>query len=242
MTRGLQLVVWFAVMLEVWGTSMAAGQEGQKHAGRLRVVLVGASIGQEWRLAEFPARVAMNDVEFESIAVWRFDKSNTLDEVLMRPKRKFHLSRSYLAGMFGPAPQPADIIILKECSSYFPGDVDRYKSMIIEWIRQVRTAGKQVIVTTVAPVTRARAATDKGKMEAIREFNDWIRGYAKISKVLLLDLERTLADGSTDRFLRDDLTIGDGSHLNKQAYTLLDQLLKAKLSELVSSSKSRHAS
>ncbi len=241
MTLWLRGVVCLIVTLAAWGSGMAAAQDSQPQAAKPRVVLIGASIGQDWRLAEFPARVGRDDTVFESIAVWQFDKSDALDELLMRPKRRFHLTRTYIKGFFSPDPQPADIIILKECSAYFPVAPEQYKKMMIGWISEVRAAGKQAMVATAVPVTRARATTDKGKMEALREYNDWIRDYAKTMKLPLLALERGLNDGTPERFLRDDLTIGDGSHLNAKAYALLDQLLNTKMCELVLNGKCAQA-
>lgn len=86
-----------------------------------RIVLVGASIGQEWNLPELSRRVGNDDYVFESLAAWQFDKTEVLEETLMRPKRKFRLTRTYLKGFLEPNPKPADVVIIKECSSYFPG-------------------------------------------------------------------------------------------------------------------------
>ena len=48
-----------------------------------------------------------------------------------------------------------------------------------EWVKRIKGAKIDVWVATAVPVTTARAEKTKGKIEGIREFNDWIREYAK---------------------------------------------------------------
>jgi len=197
-----------------------------------RVVLLGASIGRSWHLPEFAARVHDRRYAVESYAVWQFDKSEMLDEVLMRPARKFHPTRTYLKSLFRPAPQPADAIILKECSAYFPGDPREQRRLVEKWVGEIMHAGIQPILATAVPVTRQRAEADPGKIEGVREYNDWVRSYAGDRRIPLLDLERALRSDPSGRYLRDDLTSGDGSHLNAKAYKILDELLHATLAGL----------
>jgi len=194
-------------------------------AKKTRVILIGASVGQEWHLADFPKRTGTDQFVFESVAVWKYDKTEALEEVLMRPKRKFHPTRTYLRGFFKPSPVPADIIILKECSAYFPGDLSEYKALMKKWVSMVRSANKEVMIATVAPVTETRAAKQEGKIESIRAFNDWVRQYARDEGITVLDLEAALRTDPEKRYLKDDLTSGDGTHLNQKAYVILDALL-----------------
>lgn len=227
-------VASFAVLLGgiqlVSGGVMAGDQQTAKQP--YRVVLLGASIGQTWNLPAFPERVRDKNYVVESFAVWQFDKSEMLDEVLMRPERKFHLTRTYLKSLFQPAPQPPDTIILKECSAYFPGEPRQQKELVKRWVGQVSHAGIQPILTTSVPVTRKRSEMDKGKMDGVREYNDWIRNYAKEQRIPLLDLELALRADPVERYLRDDLTSGDGSHLNAKAYEILDSLLHKTLGDI----------
>lgn len=202
----------------------AAGEESM--AKKTRIILIGASVGQDWKLQEFTGRTKTEGFVFESVAAWQYDKTEAIEEVLMRPRRKFHPTKSYLKGFFKPSPAPVDVIILKECAAYFPGDMTRYKELMKKWVGMIRDARKEVMLATVAPVTGTRAAKQKGKIEAIREYNDWIRQYAKDENITLLDLEATLRKDPETRLLRDDLTSGDGLHLNAKAYGILDALLK----------------
>ncbi len=190
-----------------------------------RVVLIGASIGREWDLPDFAVRMNLRGYSFEALQAWQYDKSDLIAETLMRPSRKFRLTPGYVKGFFRPAPQPADMIILKECSSYFPGDMHRQKKLMHEWTREIRRKNVAVMLATVVPVTRARARRDPGKQEGIREFNDWLREFAPRQDLPLLDLERALRADDTERYLRDEFTNGDGSHLNREAYRILDRLL-----------------
>jgi len=196
-----------------------------------RIVLLGASVGQAWNLPAFPERAKDADYALESLAVWQFDKSDALDEILMRPKRKFRLTWSYLRSLFRPPLPTPDAIIVKECSAYFPGEstLSQKQSLVMTWVEQISHSGIKPVLATVVPVTRARSGQDKAKMKGIREFNDWIRNYARDRRLSLLDLEAALRTDPVERYLRDDLTSGDGSHLNDKAYETLDKLLHESL-------------
>jgi hypothetical protein len=168
----------------------------------------------------------------ESIAVWGFDKSDAVDEVLMRPTRKFRLGRSYLMSLFQPAPIPPDIVILKECSAYFPGELAHYRQKMQRWTEQFLASSKQVVLATVVPVTRARAAKDPGKQEALLAYNRWVREYAQQRRVPLLDLEAALRITAPGSYLDELFSDPDGSHLNRAAYAVLDERLRAVLSTI----------
>jgi GDSL-like Lipase/Acylhydrolase family len=221
----------------LWAASAspAASASDLKRAAKpTRVVLIGASIGQEWNLPEIPKRSQLSGYEFEALQVWQFDKSEKLDEILMRPARKFRLTPSYFKGLLQEPPQPADVVILKECSSYFPEDLrlERKRELMEQWVHRVRDKNIKVMIATVVPVTRTRAALDRGKQETVREYNDWVRDYARSNDIVLLDLEAALRTDGRERYLRDDLTSGDGSHLNRKAYDILDGVMTQALCRL----------
>ncbi len=197
-----------------------------------RIVLIGASIGQAWDLPHFPQRAQQTDYAFEMIPVYAFDKSRALDEVLIRPRRIFHANWSYLKSLLRPAPQKPDAIVLKECSSYFPGDLREQQRLIGGWVGRIRAAGIQPMLATVVPVTQARAERDKGKMAMVRAYNDWVRQYARENTIPLLDLEQALRVDGSERYLRDEYAVEDGSHLNAQGYRVLDRYLIGALREL----------
>ena len=199
----------------------------------VHVVLIGASIGQGWHLAEWPSRVREDAVTTESVPAWQFDKSEVLQEVLMRPRRKFHPTRSYLKSLFRPPLRSPDVMIIKECSSYFPGDLSRYESSIQDWVSRALGRHMIVVLATVVPVTRARAQQDPGKQLSLLQYNEWIRAWAAQNGLHVLDLESALNDGSNEKFLRDEFANPDGSHLNAAAYSVLDGLLQSVLHNIM---------
>ncbi len=225
-------VVVVAAMVIVVAIYRASRSETSRTPRHIHVVLVGASIGQEWKLAGWPDRTLMPDVTAESIAAWQFDKTEAINELLMRPARKFRITRTYITSLFQPRPPKANIVILKECSSYFPGDLPAYRESLRRWVKQIQAAGARVVLATVVPVTRTRAARDVGKQESLVEYNRWIRDFARQEGIALLDLESALRAGDGDFYLRDDFTSGDGSHLNAAAYAVLDKTLRATLCQV----------
>jgi hypothetical protein len=207
----------------------------QTEAAPMHIVLIGASIGKSWDLPTLPQRTKSERFTFEALQVWDYDKSAAVEETLMRPARKFKFTRTYLKGFFEPSPRVPDLVILKECSSYFGGDVQlqQKKELFQRWVEEVRQKKIPVMVTTIAPVTRARADRDgAAKHRAIREFNEWMRVYAQEQRLPLLDLEKALRTDDKERYLRDEFTSGDGSHLNRAAYEVLDRVLIDALSQV----------
>lgn len=199
-----------------------------KIAGKpMHVVLIGASIGQEWNLPGLPGRLRLSGYEFEALQAWQFDKSETVDETLIRPARKFHLTPSYFKGFFRDSPKPADVVILKECASYFPEDTPREQKqkLLMQWVREVRQRNIKVMVATVVPITRSLEARDPQKQESLLAYNDWLRDYARKEGIPVLDLEAALRPNDRERYLPEDLSIGDGKHLDRKAYDILDGVM-----------------
>ena len=222
------------VMISVVALTVSACNHGgsKKVNSRAHITLIGASIGQAWNLAGWPARANAPEYSADSIAAWKFDKSEAVEEVLLLPKRKFRPTRTYLKSLFQPAPVKPDIVILKECSSYFPGDVESYKNSVRGWVRQLQARNVRVMVATVVPVTRARSAAVPGKQETLLAYNHWIREYAQVQHLLLLDLEAALRDPAEGSYLREEFAASDGSHLNADAYRVLDITLRTTLCDM----------
>ncbi len=228
------LALWMTGLSAAFAAPNTSSADSQMAARPVRVVLVGASIGQDWNLSDLPKRTLLSGYELEALQAWQYDKSELLDETLMRPSRKFRFTPGYFKGLFTPSPQPADVVILKECSSYFPGDTDplRKQQMVERWIQQVKEKNIKVMLTTVVPVTKTRAMKNQGKQEGVREYNNWARDYARNNQIGLVDLEAALRTDAKERYLRDDLTSGDGSHLNRKAYDILDRVMIQALCQL----------
>ncbi len=154
-----------------------------------RVLLLGASVGQAWRL-----HLVFDGVR--ALAHYEFDKRPLLDRAL--------------------AERP-DAVILKECAAYFPdGGADR--ELVRGWLTELRRAAIRPVLATVVPVTREHAARVPGRAEAIWAFNDWLRALGGAEGLALLDLEAALRVSPTDRHLDDALDSGDGLHLAWQTY------------------------
>mgnify|MGYP001579737122 FL=1 len=205
--------------------SMVEGKE-IKH-----IALIGASVGYGWDVPRLPQRIKRNDYEFEYVGSDDFDKSEFLKKVLQREKKP-------------------DMVILKECAAYFPGEFEKYKRNMESWIEQSFAAGVTPIMTTVAPVTRPNYFTKsylkdlikkyfftkkthmEERLKYILEYNDWVREYAKEKGLIVLDMEAALRVSDKDRRLRQDLTSGDGLHLNSEAYKILDDLMSNTLKKI----------
>ncbi len=221
----LIVVVAFCIAL----TSESGEREGKNTSmDKNHVVLLGASVGQEWKLQDYPQRMKDRTHTFESVAIYQYDKTEGLEEILMRPERKFRLTKTYLKGFFQPSPKLPGTIIIKECAAYFPGDLNSYEELIRQWVERVRKKNIAVVLATTVPVTRSRSETKQNQMKQIREYNDWLRQYAQSEHIRVLDLEAAVSTGLRERFLRDELST-DGLHLNKKAYDLLDASLQTVL-------------
>lgn len=197
-----------------------------KHKQR-HVVLIGASIGQAWRISSLPMRIHNSTYSFEYVhGGSSFDKSDELRKVLRRTQNK-----------------PA-AIFMKECAAYFPGSLDLYKSLMISWIEECQKENVVPIPATVLPVTRLHPYIAfiidivKGRNplrlglpfqnrrnKAILQYNDWIKKYGHEYGLTVLDLESSLIYNRENRYLREDCQSIDGLHLNKKAYQKLDQIV-----------------
>lgn len=193
------------------------------------VILVGASVGHAWNIAELPNRIGVTGYTFEFIGEYEFDKTEAVGKIVKRTSRPF-------------------AVFLKECAAYFPGDFEKQKRLVQGWIEELLKNHIVPIPTTAAPVTSPdflsvpyfkdilKAVLPLGKVALnkrlgyILEYNDWIKKYSREKGLFLLDLEAALRRSDSDRRLRADLSSGDGLHLNRNAYSLLDQIVVPLLS------------
>jgi len=192
-----------------------------------RVVLIGASIGRDWNLSGLPDRAPVTGYRFESRAVYNFDKTDELTKVLNAEENR------------------PDIIIIKECASSFPGDIQKYKEYVKRWVDMCREKDVTVVLATTVPVVktfplrvfllsllRFKLRWPGDTFQGIIEFNDWLRKYASSEGVPVLDLEAALRTGPEDRYLRSSFARKDGLHINEKAYRELDSLLLETLEEI----------
>lgn len=170
-------------------------KEGSKY-----LVLVGASIGNNWKIQQIDSRVAMpGNFVLGSRTIYDFDKGLEID----------NLARMSV---------PVYGVIIKECSAYFPRDIERSKEQIGEWTSRLSEKKIIPILATVVPITRERDSRSPGKFNSIIEYNDYIREYSKDNRILILDLEKELRISDQDRHLKDVYAQPDGSHLVERAY------------------------
>jgi hypothetical protein len=169
------------------------------------VVLVGASVGKAWNLPSLPDRTGFKDFVFGCREKYGYDKS----EVIQR------LSESY----------KPDIVIIKECSAYFPKHRSQMVEKIPSWIATLSDNDIIPILATCCPVTETNDAENAGRQVATNEFNRFIRAFAAEHDIVLLDLAQALEISKDAHHLRNEYAQPDGLHLTPQAYEKLDQLL-----------------
>jgi hypothetical protein len=199
--------------------SLAADDSG---SSRRRVLLLGASVGYEWDVPAWPQRMKNTQYMVEMVPEYVFDKAAALEEILMRPRRKFHPTRTYVKGFFRPAPQKPKLLIIKECAAYFPGDLAAYTTVIQRMVTQCLAAGVRPALATVVPVTAEHAARKPGRLEGIHAYNDWVRSYTAAEHIPCFDFEAVVRTDPKARLLKPEFTSGDGLHLNRAAYDALD--------------------
>ena len=102
--------------------------------------------------------------------------------------------------------------------------LQHYKKELIERDRRLEKA-REVIKTL-------RGISMQTCMDRMREYNDWIKSYADENNLVVLDLEVPLRSEDPGRYLRDDLTKGDGLHLNANAYQILDNIVYPTLNQV----------
>ena len=182
-----------------------------------RVLLIGASVGKAWDFPGLPDRTGLDGYLCEYVGRSAFDKGPLLRRVLAREVDR------------------PDIIILKECAAYFPGDLETYRNLVIGWIDACIESGVMPVPATVLPVAAPQTIQKKlrrlvrthllgrrDRTEEIARYNDWLKEYTDARGLEIIDLESIVRVSASDRSLRKDLHSGDGLHLNERAYTILD--------------------
>jgi len=186
------------------------------------IVYIEASTVNRWKLDAFGARTGSERYRLQPLAEYAFDKSQLLKQVL------------------APGQRSPDAVILQECSVYFPGDLDAYKRQYRGWIADIRGHGLTPVIATVVPPAHRKGAASVAKgfikerilgqpsrYEQVVAFNDWLRALGKELGVAVFDLERVLRISAEDRHMRAEYDEGDGVHVNRAAYDLLDRELQA---------------
>jgi hypothetical protein len=181
-----------------------------------KILLLGASISQFWYVNEYFPFI-------KSLAVYRFDKTQALNEYLTQKDSR----------------NKPDAVILKECAAFLPSDpnefnkaLPEYQKIYLSMVQIVTDHGIVPILATVCPVTHRG-----DHLNNILAFNDWLRAFAKNQNFAIFDIEETLRVSKNDRVLKKKLSQTDGLHLTREAYEeylnpkLVTALLKALSSE-----------
>jgi len=207
----------------LWFASVA----GELMADSKHVVYIEASTVNRWKLDGFAVRTGTDRYRFEPLREYDFDKSRLVKQVLEPGKRS------------------PDAVVVQECSVYFPGDLEGYKRQYRGWIGDIRARGSLPVIATVVPPASSQGWTDDAKAfikvrilgrpsqyEQVIAFNEWLRALGKELNVAVFDLEQLVRVSAEDRHMREEYNEGDGIHLNRAAYDLLDRELQAFLDRL----------
>ena len=184
------------------------------------IVYIEASTVNRWKLDGFAARTNIERYHFEVLCEYDFDKSRLVRQVVATSERR------------------PDVVVLQECSVYFPGDLDAYKRMYRGWIEEIQGHGLLPIAATIVPpahskgwledakdFVKARILGRPSQYEQVVAFNEWLRALGAELRVPVFDLERLLRVSTEDRHMRGEYNEGDGIHLTRAAYDRLDREL-----------------
>jgi len=220
---GMSLV---AVLIAVVGSAAAVvsapevGATNHELPAVKHIVLLGASIGKAWNIEELPSRVGDRRYRFEFVGVYSPDKWPALAGLLARRENK-----------------PAAIII-KECASYFPGNLGKLRELVPAWVGACRKANVEPILATAVPVVSSyplriflltlrhgRFEFPRRAFDEIIAYNDWVRSFAHEKGLAVLDLEAAVRSSASDRHLKSSYARRDGLHLNERGYRALDAIV-----------------
>jgi len=171
------------------------------------VVLVGASVGRQWNLPELPMRTHMKDFCIGYRGKGSFDKKEILIQLMNSKIRP-------------------NLIVLKECAAYFPRKIEDSRSKIEKWYEIACSRSVRLALATCAPVTLENEKQKKGRLKSIKEFNEFIREFARLYSIPVLDIEKVLKDPVAERLcMRIEYAKPDVLHLGEKAYKeVLDPL------------------
>lgn len=171
-----------------------------REAGAKYIVLVGASVGKNWKFTAIPERLHLGEgIVFGYRCKYDFDKSKEID-------------------ILTKLPNLVSVVIIKECAAYFPRELNSSKRMIVEWVNKLHSRNIIPLLATVIPVTYDHDTKNPGKFDSLLNYNDFIREYCEKESIQILDLEKATRNNENDRHLKEEYAEPDGLHLNKRAY------------------------
>ena len=105
-------------------------------------------------------------------------------------------------------------------------DIDRFESVLTQWIRMSRTIYDRVYVINIAPTTPAIAAHSPGMQSSIDSYNGTIRRVVDATDspaVMLIDANKAIAE--TDRASPPCVNEADGHHITHAGHRLYADLI-----------------
>ena len=90
--------------------------------------------------------------------------------------------------------------------------------MIKAWVKMIQAKEIIPVLATVVPITQEREQKKIGTQKSINEFNNCLREYANENNLEVLDLQKSLDDGTEGRYLRNTYANPDGLHLRESTY------------------------
>ncbi|HZZ93414.1 MAG TPA: SGNH/GDSL hydrolase family protein [Usitatibacter sp.] len=198
------------------GLSLATGSLAAPAGPPKTVVLVGASIGAGWKIDRLPDRTGVTGYDFRYVGVYDFDKTAAIDAIVRGPSKP-------------------EVVMIKECSTYFPGNLADYERKMQGWVRMLREAGIAPVLVTTPPLDVPEGTMQRGKeeikhllgrgtaSEGIAKFNDWMKAYAAREHIPVFDLEAVLRRAPDNRWMKAEYDSGDRVHLNATGYQAMDR-------------------
>ncbi|KAB7622853.1 hypothetical protein [Alkalilimnicola sp. S0819] len=199
--------LWFCIAL-IAGGAMA----------EQRIVYIEASTVHRWKLEQLPERMALENVSIRVHRIHGFDKS------------------AAVAAVLGSGERP-DLVVLQQCSVYFPGELGDYRRKTLSWLEQLEGQGITVALATTVPtaaslgwwqdfknLVKTRLLGREGQQEQITNFNTWLRQLAAQRRLPLFDPEAALRQAEPPGYLDPAYDAGDGIHLNARGYERLDRV------------------
>ena len=170
-----------------------------KNENQKYIILVGASIGNSWDLPNFPQRAGVEKFVFGNRIKYDFDKQAIIDPII-----KYKIK--------------PDAVIIKECSAYFPRNIENSAKKLLQWVSLLKENGIIPIIATTTPVKETHE--NKKQQLSIDHWNKLIRqkfGKDKHS-YYILDLAKALQINSKNTFLKPNYYVEDGLHMTHLAY------------------------
>jgi lysophospholipase L1-like esterase len=192
------------------------------------LVITGASYAADWKQPALPGYTVVN----------RGKGGEVTDQVLARFESDVVAAKPQAVLIWGFINN-----LHRAPAGGFPAVQESIKSDYRAMVARARQAGITPILATEVTLSEAigvrnRVAAFVGKLRSktgyaakinapLREVNDWIRAYARMEKLQLLDIEKLFDDG--EGFRKTEYTRDDGTHISEEGYAALTEFAQKTL-------------